>query len=89
MFVPCRDYCYERFGKQYSPEECDATCDYAKVCLENIVYKAKEEKQKETLEEIRNFFVEANSRCPKHGKVYAISMNDLKEFMRLIKKLAD
>lgn len=34
MFVPCRDHCYLRYGKQYT-EECDTTCDYARVCLEN------------------------------------------------------
>ena len=30
---PCVDYCYSRFGKEYTPE-CDADCDYAKVCAE-------------------------------------------------------
>ena len=34
QFVPCRDHCYIRYGKQYT-KECDTTCDYAKVCLEN------------------------------------------------------
>lgn len=29
MFVPCVDYCFNRLGKQYSPEDCDETCDYA------------------------------------------------------------
>ena len=37
MFVPCRDHCYLRYGKQYT-EECDTNCDYAKVCLENKKY---------------------------------------------------
>lgn len=33
-FIPCRDHCYLRYGRQYT-EECDTTCDYARVCLEN------------------------------------------------------
>lgn len=34
MFNPCRDHCYFRYGKQYTPE-CDSTCEYAKVVKEN------------------------------------------------------
>lgn len=34
IFVPCRDHCYIRYGKQYT-KECNTTCDYAKVCLKN------------------------------------------------------
>lgn len=32
--IPCRDYCYVRYGKQYTPD-CDNTCDYARVVIEN------------------------------------------------------
>lgn len=39
MMNPCRDYCYLRFGKQYT-ESCDTTCDYAKVVKENKRMKA-------------------------------------------------
>ena len=31
---PCKDFCYIRFGKQYT-SKCDKTCEYAKVVLEN------------------------------------------------------
>lgn len=34
VFVPCYEHCYIRFGKQYS-KECDSSCDYARVILEN------------------------------------------------------
>ena len=27
---PCVDYCFQRFGRQYTPE-CDAHCAYAKA----------------------------------------------------------
>lgn len=37
MFILCRDHCYIRYGKQYT-EECDTTCDYARVYLENKKY---------------------------------------------------
>lgn len=30
MMCPCVDYCYLRFGKQYS-KECDSKCDYVRV----------------------------------------------------------
>lgn len=30
---PCKDWCYTRFGKEYTPE-CDGYCDYAKLCVE-------------------------------------------------------
>lgn len=30
MFIPCRDYCYLRFNKQYT-KECNNTCDYARI----------------------------------------------------------
>ena len=30
MLIPCKDYCYLRFGKQYT-EKCDNACDYARV----------------------------------------------------------
>ena len=26
---PCKDYCYYRYGKEYTPE-CDKNCDFAK-----------------------------------------------------------
>lgn len=34
MINPCKDYCYIRFGKQYT-KECDTQCEFAKVCVEN------------------------------------------------------
>lgn len=34
MMIPCRDYCYIRFGRQYT-EECDTRCDYAKSVKES------------------------------------------------------
>lgn len=30
---PCKDWCYARFGKEYTPE-CDKHCDYAKLHIE-------------------------------------------------------
>lgn len=33
MMIPCRDYCYIRFGQQYT-EDCDTRCDYAKAVKE-------------------------------------------------------
>ena len=33
MFEPCYEYCYLRFGKQYTPD-CDDKCAYAKVIKE-------------------------------------------------------
>lgn len=44
MMNPCSDYCYLRFGKQYT-ENCDTTCDYARVVKEN-------KRMKEVLESI-------------------------------------
>ncbi len=35
---PCVDYCYLRYGKQYS-HDCDSKCEYAKVVLENKTLK--------------------------------------------------
>lgn len=34
-FIPCVDYCYVRFGREYRAEDCDNTCAYAKVVKEN------------------------------------------------------
>lgn len=34
MFIPCKDHCYLRYGKQYS-KECDTNCDYAKAVKES------------------------------------------------------
>ena len=34
MFNPCKDYCFIRLGKQYT-EECNNSCEFAKVCVEN------------------------------------------------------
>ena len=34
MFVPCRDHCYLRYGRQYT-KECDVNCDYAKAVKES------------------------------------------------------
>lgn len=31
---PCVDYCFQRFGRQYTPE-CDAHCAYAKKVQNN------------------------------------------------------
>lgn len=30
---PCKDWCFARFGKEYTPE-CDNHCDYAKLHIE-------------------------------------------------------
>ena len=30
MFIPCKEHCYLRYGKQYT-KECDDNCDYAHV----------------------------------------------------------
>ncbi len=35
---PCYDFCYLRYNKQYS-QDCDSTCEYAKVVLENKALK--------------------------------------------------
>ena len=35
---PCIDYCYNRFGRQYTPE-CDNICDYAIKVKENKIFK--------------------------------------------------
>lgn len=34
MIIPCVDYCFYRFGKEYS-KDCDNNCNYAKVVAEN------------------------------------------------------
>lgn len=31
MFNPCIEHCYKRNGKQYNPNECNDTCEYAKA----------------------------------------------------------
>lgn len=31
MFNPCIEHCYKRNGKQYNPDECNTTCEYAKA----------------------------------------------------------
>lgn len=31
---PCIDYCFNRFGKEYT-KDCDNNCEYAKVIVEN------------------------------------------------------
>ena len=31
---PCIDYCFNRFGKEYT-KDCDNNCEYAKVIAEN------------------------------------------------------
>lgn len=49
MFNPCYEHCYLRYGKQYT-EECDTTCDYARVCLENKKLKDKNPSWLERLE---------------------------------------
>ena len=35
---PCVELCWQRYGKQYSPE-CDTKCDYAKAVAENKALK--------------------------------------------------
>lgn len=33
LFNPCVDWCYQRYGKQYTAS-CDETCEYARVVKE-------------------------------------------------------
>lgn len=48
MFNPCFDYCYLKFGKQYT-QDCDGKCVFAKVSKEK---KKLEEERKLLLEEM-------------------------------------
>ena len=38
MFNPCVDYCWNRFGREYS-KDCDNTCEFAKIAKELDKYK--------------------------------------------------
>lgn len=52
-FNPCTDYCYVRYGKQYS-KECEESCDYAQAVLELKKCKDNYEKLKKKYKELRN-----------------------------------
>ena len=61
MFNPCYEYCYLRFGKQYT-EDCNNTCEYAKQVneknkLEEQLKSLTEELNRpiETLEELTSY----------------------------------
>jgi predicted secreted protein len=47
MFNPCIDYCYIRYGREYT-HECEDRCDYARVCkeLRELKQKVYEDKKK-------------------------------------------
>ena len=50
---PCKDYCYLRFGKMYSPK-CDTECDYAAVVKENKELKERLKKYEPEAEDTTN-----------------------------------
>ncbi len=37
-FNPCIDYCYIRFGRQFSHDECYGKCEFADACREKDYY---------------------------------------------------
>ena len=93
--IPCFEHCYVKYGKQYEPKRCDDTCDYARAILENKELKRREEereeKNKNTLKEIREYLVTINNSLNpyKHGVIYTMKKDELEHLAYLIKKLAD
>ena len=66
LFNPCYDYCYLKYGKQYT-EECDSTCDYARVCLEN---KELQEREERRAMYNKKYYLEKIEEMNKHNPLY-------------------
>lgn len=45
---PCIDYCFQRFGRQYTPE-CDAHCAYAKAEKQLLTLRSELEETRDKL----------------------------------------
>jgi murein L,D-transpeptidase YafK len=55
MINPCYDYCYIRFGNQYT-EDCDNKCEFAKVVKEKKLIEKELDRPIKTLSELATQF---------------------------------
>lgn len=65
MIKPCIDFCYNRYGKQYS-SDCDDKCEYAKVIREKKILEEKTEQCIDILNEYmkrKQFLQNLNTGC--------------------------
>lgn len=90
MYYPCED-CYLKSGKQYSTD-CDGKCDYARVAKELGILKGRNEqiriKQKEVYAQLQGYLLALTDIShKKKGKVLILNLEDLKGFLKIIKKL--
>lgn len=65
MTNPCVELCYQRYGKQYTPD-CDNKCEFARAIKENKSFKEEIDRPIQTIEELATQFcclTECNN-CP-------------------------
>lgn len=55
MFNPCVEHCYNRYGKQYSPD-CDDKCEYAQTLKEKKLLEEEMDRPIKTLKELASQF---------------------------------
>lgn len=65
MFNPCIEYCYLRFGKQYTTD-CDKQCEFAKIVKEKKLIEEDLDRPIKTLSELTTQFccVTECKNCP-------------------------
>ncbi len=77
---PCKDWCFARFGKEYT-QECDKHCDYARLHIELKQLRANLDRVKAdrnaAIEQLHGYCPACKNYTPNHneGHVQSVSMN--------------